>query len=141
MRARSAFASAAILVMVASVVWTAVPASAGARSCRTRVNDTPRKLMECVTLAGVREHQAAFQAIADANGGNRFSGLPGYDASVDYVVERLEAAGYDPVVQSFDYLAFAPLGPSVLQQTARRTTRATTRRATPTPTTAARCCT
>ena len=71
-----------------------------------------------MTLEGVREHQAAFQAIADANGGNRFSGLPGHDASVDYVVGRLEAAGYDPVVQPFDYLAFAVLGPSVLQQTA-----------------------
>ena len=71
-----------------------------------------------MTLAGVREHQAAFQAIADANGGNRFSGLPGHDASVDYVVDRLEAAGYDPVVQDFEYLAFAILGPSALQQTA-----------------------
>ena len=59
-----------------------------------------------MTLAGVREHQAAFQAIADANGGNRFSGLPGHDASVAYVVDRLEAAGYDPVVQDFEYLAF-----------------------------------
>ena len=64
------------------------------------------------------EHQAAFQEIADQNGGNRFSGLPGHDESVEYVVERLEAAGYDPVVQPFDYLAFAVLGPSTLQQTA-----------------------
>ena len=48
---------------------------------------------------------AAFQAIADANGGNRFSGMPGYDASVDYVAEKLEAAGYDVDVQAFDYLA------------------------------------
>ena len=71
-----------------------------------------------MTLEGVREHQAAFQAIADANGGNRFSGLPGHDASVEYVVERLEAAGYDPDVQPFDYLAFTVLGPSALQQTA-----------------------
>jgi Zn-dependent M28 family amino/carboxypeptidase len=67
---------------------------------------------------GVREHQAALQAIADANGGNRFAGFPGHDASVDYVVDRLEAAGYDPVVQPFDYLAFVVLGPSELQQTA-----------------------
>src|SRR5262245_50726369 len=33
-----------------------------------------------VTLAGIREHQAAFQAIAGANGGTRSSGTPGYDA-------------------------------------------------------------
>lgn len=93
-------------------------AEAGPAACERRNNDTVEKLLECVTLEGVREHQAAFQAIADANGGNRFSGLPGHDASVDYVVGRLEAAGYDPVVQPFDYLAFAVLGPSVLQQTA-----------------------
>ena len=42
----------------------------------------------------------------------------GYDASVDYVVETLEAAGYDPEVQTFDYLAFEVIGPSALQQTA-----------------------
>ncbi len=91
---------------------------AGSAACDNRNNNTIKKLLECVTLAGVREHQAAFQEIADANGGNRFSGLPGHDESVDYVVQRLEAAGYDPEVQPFDYLAFTQLGPSALQQTA-----------------------
>jgi len=95
----------------------AAPATAGPRGCG-RTNNTVKKLLECVTLAGVREHQAALQEIADANGGNRFSGLPGYDASVDYVVEELEAAGYTPSVQAFDYLASASLGPSALEQTA-----------------------
>ena len=57
-------------------------------------------------------------AIADANDGNRFSGFSGYDASVDYVVETLEAAGYDPEVQAFDYLAYEVVGPSALQQIA-----------------------
>jgi Zn-dependent M28 family amino/carboxypeptidase len=93
-------------------------ADAGPSSCENRTNNTTAKLLECVTLAGVREHQAAFQDIANANGGNRFSGLPGHDASVDYVVDRLEAAGYDPEVQPFEYLAFTPLGPSALQQIA-----------------------
>jgi Zn-dependent M28 family amino/carboxypeptidase len=93
-------------------------AFAGPKSCDNRTNDTIEKLLECVTLEGVREHQAAFQAIADANGGNRFSGLPGHDKSVDYVVDRLRAAGYNPTVQPFDYLAFAILGPSTLAQTA-----------------------
>jgi len=66
----------------------------------------------------VREHQAALQAIADENDGHRFAGFPGYGASVDYVVETLRAAGYDPEVQPFDYLAFQPVGPSALQQVA-----------------------
>jgi Zn-dependent M28 family amino/carboxypeptidase len=34
------------------------------------------------------------------------------------VVETLEAAGYDPEVQTFDYLAYEVAGPSALQQTA-----------------------
>ena len=88
------------------------------RACDRRNNNTYQKILECVRLDQVREHQAALQEIADENGGNRFSGLPGYDASVDYIVEKLEAAGYNPVVQTFDYLAYEVVGPSALQQTA-----------------------
>ena len=93
----------------------AAPSKAG---CEARTNNTYEKLLECVRVEGVREHQLALQQIADANGGNRFSGFPGYDASVDYVVKTLRAAGYDPEVQPFDYLAFEAVGPSTLQQTA-----------------------
>jgi Zn-dependent M28 family amino/carboxypeptidase len=109
---------AALLLLVVVVPWQSDVAGAEPSICGTRPNNTPRRIMDCVTLEGVREHQAAFQAIADANGGNRFSGLPGYDASVDYVVEKLTAAGYDPVVQTFDYLAFTIDGPSALAQLA-----------------------
>ena len=105
---------AAILV----VVVIAPSVEAGPKSCEKRTNDTPEKMMECVTLDGVREHQAALQSIADDNDGNRSAGLPGFNASVDYVVERLEAAGYQPVVQAFGHYLFAVIGPSVLQQTA-----------------------
>jgi len=92
--------------------------AAAAVPCDVRVNDNPRKLLECVAVEGVRAHQAALQAIADANGGIRTSGTPGYDASVDYVVDQMEAAGYRVTVQPFDYLAFIRLGPSTLEQTA-----------------------
>jgi aminopeptidase Y len=71
-----------------------------------------------VDVSGVREHQAAFQAIADANGGTRVSGTPGYDASVDYVVERMEAAGYDVSTQEFTFQTFINLAPPVLEQVA-----------------------
>jgi len=93
-------------------------ATGGRPDCDRRKNDTVAKLLECVTLAGVRQHQRALQRIADANGGNRLSGLAGHDASVDYVVDRLERAGYDPVVQPFEFLAFLVHGPSALEQTA-----------------------
>ena len=43
---------------------------------------------KAVTLAGIREHQAAFQAFSNANGGNRVAGSPGYVASRDYVARK-----------------------------------------------------
>jgi hypothetical protein len=48
------------------------------------------KLRRAVTTAGVMEHLKAFQDIANANGGTRVAGSPGYDASVDYVAQRLQ---------------------------------------------------
>lgn len=63
-------------------------------------------LRTAVTAAGILEHLNALQAIGDANGGERTSGTPGYDESVDYVVEQLETAGYDPVIQEFEFPFF-----------------------------------
>ena len=83
-----------------------------------RTNDSVRKLLECVTLDGVLEHQEAFQEIADENGGTRASGTKGYDESADYVEGRLERAGYAVSRQEFTFHAFAVEGPSALQQTA-----------------------
>jgi Zn-dependent M28 family amino/carboxypeptidase len=91
---------------------------AGSASCDTRVNNTHAKLLECVTVDGVREHQAAFQTIADANNGIRTSGTPGYDQSVDYVVQRMTAAGYNVTVQPFQFQTFISLSPSILEQVA-----------------------
>ncbi|MDZ5619274.1 M28 family metallopeptidase [Nocardioides sp. HM23] len=82
-----------------------------------RTNDSVRKLLECVTLEGVLEHQEAFAAIADAHGGNRSAGTPGYDASADYVEDRLTAAGYDVTRQTFDVYSFEDHGGSELEQT------------------------
>ena len=83
-----------------------------------RVNNTFDKLLQCVTVEGVREHQAAFQAIADANNGIRTSGAPGYDKSAAYVQERMTAAGYIVTVQPFQFQTFILLSPSILEQVA-----------------------
>ena len=48
--------------------------------CDERANNTYPKILECIRLDQVREHQAALQEIADANDGNRFSGFSGYNA-------------------------------------------------------------
>ena len=110
---------ARMLVIVALLLTTfafASTAFAGEEACDTRVNNTFNKLLECVNVDGVREHQAAFQAIAYANNGIRTSGTPGYDQSVDYVVQRMTAAGYNVTVQDFQFQTFITLSPSILEQ-------------------------
>ena len=59
------------------------------------------EITRAVTAERLEGHLRAFQDAADAHGGNRAVGTDGYRASVDYVVERLQAAGYDPRVQVF----------------------------------------
>jgi aminopeptidase S len=54
-----------------------------------------------VTADGALVHIEALQRIADANGGNRASPGPGYDASVDYVAGVLREAGFDVSTPSF----------------------------------------
>ena len=109
-----------VLVVAATVVGT-VLAFAGASpaatpGCDTRVNNTQEKLQECVTLAGVRAHQAALQAVADANNGTRVSGSPGFDQSVAYAEGVFRAAGYNVTVQPFQFQTFVSLAPPVLEQ-------------------------
>jgi len=107
---------AALIAAVLVVSSLPIVASAGNQSCETRNNNTIDKLLECVTVDGVREHQAALQSIADANNGIRTAGTEGYNQSAAYVAERLEAAGYDVTLQEFDFQAFVQLGPSTLEQ-------------------------
>ncbi|MEU8661545.1 M28 family metallopeptidase, partial [Actinoplanes philippinensis] len=58
-------------------------------------------LVKQVTGANAKKHLTALQAIADANGGTRAAGTPGYRASRDYVADKLRRAGYrvtlDPI--------------------------------------------
>ena len=99
------------LALVASAlawVGAAAPAEAAPPSCLKRNNNTYEKLLECVTVPGVRAHQAAFQQIADANTdefypGSRVAGTAGYAKSVEYVAGKLERAGYDVTLDPFDF--------------------------------------
>ena len=112
----AAFGAAAALT-VALLPGQAASAAPSA-SCDNRANNTYQKLLDCVTVDGVREHQAAFQKIAD-NGadtvypGTRAAGTDGYADSVKYVAGLLRKAGYkvtlDPVQITFNF-------PAVLRQ-------------------------
>ena len=106
---RQMMGSAAALVAVLALAATAAANPGLQRS---------EKLRAAVTLEGVRGHQAALQAIADAHGDTRASGTSGYDASVAYVVGKLQAAGYDVTTQTFDFGYFEELADPELEQLA-----------------------
>ena len=107
-----------VAVATTAVLTTALlqgqTASAATGACDSRNNNTYEKLLECVTLEGVREHQAALQKIADNSTdpvypGTRAAGTVGYDESVEYVAGLLREAGYevtlDPVDITFNFPA------------------------------------
>ena len=99
----------------AAVVATAATLLlAPAASAIDKVNTT--KLRNGVTVGGIMEHQRAFQNIATANGGNRAATTSGYDASVEYVSERLEAAGYDVSLDEFDFPTWEQNGEATLAE-------------------------
>ena len=117
-RAKAGAISVALLGVLTAGLLPASPVSAQGNACENRNNNTYAKLLECVTLEGVREHQAAFQAIADANDdpsypGSRAAGTEGYAGSVDYVVGLLEDAGYNVTLDQFE---FTFVFPAELQQ-------------------------
>jgi Zn-dependent M28 family amino/carboxypeptidase len=66
------------------------------------------KLRKAVTVEGVMKHLGALQDIADANGGNRAAGNPGYEESGEYVERVLQKAGYTTQRQYFDFPYQAP---------------------------------
>lgn len=55
-----------------------------------------------VTVDAMMGHLDELQKIADAHGGNRALGTPGYDASVDYVVKALHDKGFDVQTPEFE---------------------------------------
>src|SRR5262245_46485408 len=109
----------ALLVAITAALFAiSLPAAATSAppGCANRTNTTYQTLLACVTLDGVRAHQQALQAIADANDadpfhpGSRAAGTAGYEASVDYVAGQLRDAGYDVTLQDFEFeFTFAEL--------------------------------
>jgi hypothetical protein len=114
---RLAAMGAAAALMTALLPVQAASAQPSA-ACDNRSNNTYQKLLDCMTLEGVREHQEALQKIADNSTdpvypGTRAAGTDGYADSVDYVAGLLRDAGYevtlDPVEITFNF-------PAVLRQ-------------------------
>ena len=88
-------------VATASTLAVAALTSSPAHSAPNPNN--PTKMAQAVKVGAIMDHLEEFQAIADANGGNRGAATPGYDASGAYVEEQLQEAGYDTERQYFDF--------------------------------------
>ncbi|MCG5432199.1 M28 family metallopeptidase [Mycobacterium sp. MYCO198283] len=59
-----------------------------------------------VSIDAMMAHLQSLQDIANAHGGTRAAGTPGYEASVDYVATTLRDKGFDVQTPEFDYRAF-----------------------------------
>ena len=99
----------AAVAVIGSLLVTPAVGAPPAAACEKRNNNEYGKVLECVTLAGVREHQAALQVIATANGGTRAAATPGYTASVDYVIGTLTAAGWSVSTHQFPFTVAEPV--------------------------------
>ncbi len=85
---------------------TASPAATATRAPTPKLPPTPMPLTSDGLAASVeatdaRPHLEALQRIAGQHGGNRAAGTTGYEASVAYVTEQLEASGYTVVRHRF----------------------------------------
>ncbi|MGX1028807.1 M28 family metallopeptidase [Streptomyces sp. SAI-097] len=77
--------------------------AAGAATAPTHATGTPTAAAAApdIPIANVKAHLSQLQSIATANGGNRAHGRAGYQASVNYVKAKLDAAGFTTRVQQF----------------------------------------
>lgn len=68
--------------------------------------DYAQTMRQKVSTEAMYAHLEKLQQIADANGGNRAVGTPGYDASVEYIVDTLRDKGFDVQTPEFNFRQF-----------------------------------
>lgn len=95
--------SGAVRIAVVTISAVLLVGCASTAPARSTPSDNPlqSRLVTEVTGKAAFTHLEALQRIADANGGNRASPSPGYDASVDYVAGILRDAGYQVSTPTF----------------------------------------
>ena len=99
-------------------VSAAIQSGTSEADCDTRVNDTAARLDACIQQSSLWQELRVFQRIADANPdpgghGNRDTGTPGYEASVDHVARLMRSAGYHVTIQPYTYRATRVMGTPV----------------------------
>ena len=107
---RLALAAVALACGIASPVRAASLAD-----CHHRINGTEKRLLECIKASALWHHLENLQKIADENPGarghgNRDTGTQGYLASVSYVADLMQQAGYRVHIQSYPWKRSKTIG-------------------------------
>ncbi|MFG1998111.1 M28 family metallopeptidase [Spirillospora sp. NPDC048911] len=107
-------AAGAVLVAASVILSLSVSAPAEAGS----LDDVFAKvLVKKVKGENVKKHLDALQGIANANGGTRAAGTPGYTASRDYVAGKLRRAGYKVTLNPINFVeSWSENSPAILAQ-------------------------
>src|ERR1700742_4343795 len=105
--------SRTIPAVVAAVALAAVLAGCSGRSANSQqatgnagATEFAATLHNKVTTDAMMAHLSKLQDIANANNGTRAVGTPGYDATVDYVVNTLRDTGFDVQTPEFSARVF-----------------------------------
>ncbi|MFF0691778.1 M28 family metallopeptidase [Streptomyces tendae] len=88
-------------VAVATLVTGGSAAGAATAPAHPAAGATAAAAAPDIPIANVKAHLSQLQSIATANGGNRAHGRAGYQASLNYVKAKLDAAGFTTRVQQF----------------------------------------
>ncbi|CAO2654670.1 Nn.00g114030.m01.CDS01 [Neocucurbitaria sp. VM-36] len=97
--------SCLILACAAQTLGAAFPATTYGDQLRPLVSSN--KIQDAITTDGLMSNLQALDSIAKANGGNRAFGLPGYAASVEYILSQTaNSSNFKTWVQDFPALFF-----------------------------------
>lgn len=101
----------AVLAVVAIVAFLGVGCGRGSNQTGSSgsgqaAGEFANTIRNKVTTDAMMSHLTKLQDIANANNGTRAVGTPGYEASVDYVVETLRKSGFDVQTPEFSARVF-----------------------------------
>ena len=72
---------------------------------------------QLISLTNILAHLDAFEVIATTvGGGSRSAASPGYNASVEYIVDQLKATNYTVTVQPFTFTQTVTVSPAQFSQ-------------------------
>ena len=113
---RRAMASVAAVVVTVGLATTSPAVAKDSKPTAKQPSVDTSRLTKAVTVNGILQHARQLQVIANRNGGNRASGLPGHTASADYVAKTLRQAGYSVKRQKFSFAFSRELAPATLSE-------------------------